>query len=333
MEDLYIVTGANGHLGNTIIRRLVSQGKKVRGLVLKNDHRNFLRNLGVEIIRGDILDKYAIDKLFAHSEKYCVKVIHAASLITIKSKYDPSIYTVNIIGTQNILKACKKYGVKKLVYVSSVHAIPEKNNNKLIKEISYFDPNKVVGHYSKSKAIATQHVLSSVGDSFDIVVVHPSGIIGPYDFGLNGHLTKLILQYIKGSLRFYVDGGYNFVDVRDVAKGILLALEKGKNGETYILSGHYASIKDLLQIVSYIIGYKPLKAKVPYELVNSLSPIIELFYNSINRQPLLTPYSLYTLKSNSNFSHLKATKQLGYTSRPLVETLNDTINWIIRTYN
>ena len=164
------------------------------------------------------------------------------------------------------------------------------------------------------------------------MVVHPSGIIGPYDYG-KGHMTQMIMSYLGGSLTACVKGGYDFVDVRDVAQGILAAAEKGRSGECYILSNAYINVKDLLRQLAGITGGKRIRTVLPQWFIKPLAPVAELYYKLRKESPLFTQYSLYTLLSNSNFSHEKATRELGYLPRDMGETLRDTVDFLANERN
>lgn len=158
-------------------------------------------------------------------------------------------------------------------------------------------------------------------------IVHPSGIIGPNDYG-SSHLTQLIIDYANKRLKACVKGGYDFVDVRDVADGVIKACRKGKRGECYILSNRYVEIKELLDMVSEARHAKTIKSILPMWLAKLTAPLSEIYYAALKQPPLYTRYSLYTLHSNSHFSNDKAKKELGYKNRDLKETIEDTIIWL-----
>ncbi|MBS4916442.1 MAG: NAD-dependent epimerase/dehydratase family protein [Clostridiales bacterium] len=326
MKELYLVTGAKGHLGNTIIRRLKSEGKWVRGLALPGDSSKALNQLDVEVFEGDICDPASIEPAFETKEPCERIVIHTAGIVSIASKFQQKVFDVNVTGTANIIALCRKYSTKRLIYTSSVHAIPAVKGT-VLTEITQFDPDKVEGLYAKTKAQAAQLVLDAAKAGLDAIVVHPSGIIGPYDYG-HGHLTQLIMDYLDHRLVACVNGGYDFVDVRDVADGILSAAEHGSAGACYILSGHYCSIPALLNMLSELSGRKPVKTILPTWLAKATAPLAEWYYKLRHQPPLYTRYSLFTLGSNADFSYEKAKEELGYQPRPLAQTLKDTVGWL-----
>ncbi|MEG0692601.1 MAG: NAD-dependent epimerase/dehydratase family protein [Oscillospiraceae bacterium] len=327
MSELYIVTGGYGHVGNTVIKELIRRGKSVRALVLPTDNSVSLDGFNVELFGGNICDIASLEPLFSTDNSRDIIVIHTAGIITIATKFQQIVYDVNVIGTKNIIAQCLKHKVKKLVHVSSVHAIPEIADRGVIKEITTFNQDEVIGLYAKTKAEATQAVLDSTKEGLDAVVVNPSGIIGPFDYG-HGHITQLIMDYLDGRLTSGIDGGYDFVDVRDVAYGILSAAQNGKTGECYILSGGFHTIRELLSILHRASGKRPIKSFLPIWFVQFTAPLAEAYYKLLKQPPLFTKYSLYTLSSNSNFSNAKAKRELGFTSRDFAETLNDTVIWL-----
>ncbi|MEW6081347.1 MAG: NAD-dependent epimerase/dehydratase family protein [Bacillota bacterium] len=325
MSELFLVTGAAGHLGGTIVKKLLERGKKVRALVLPGE--KYIPEGVSEIFFGDVCDVNSIEPAFVYNENESLIVIHCAGIVSIASKYNQSVYDVNVIGTKNVVDLCEMHKIFKLVYVSSVHALPEKRNPEIVREASCFKPDDVVGLYAKTKSEATSYVLTAAGRGLNASVVHPSGITGPFDYG-RGHLTTLIIDYCKRRLTAGMNGGYDFVDVRDVADGIVSACEKGRKGECYILSNKFFTVREMLHMLHKITGNKEIKTFLPLWFVKVTAPLAELYYKILKQKPLYTVYSIYTLNTNAQFSHEKATRELDYTTRDMYETLTDTINWL-----
>lgn len=323
----YLVTGAAGHLGFNVVKKLVESKKQVKAFVLPNDKN--VENLPkeVDICYGNVTSTEDVNKLFEHKNNEELIVIHCAGIVTIATKFDQLTYDVNVIGTKNIVDACIKNEVKRLVYISSVHAIRELPNKEVISETKDFNSNGVIRLYAKTKAEATKYVLDNVENGLDAVVIHPSGIAGPYDYG-HGHITQLITDFYKGGLTAGVKGGYDFVDVRDVADGIITAAIKGKKGECYILSNKFFEVRELIDTFAKVTNKKTIKTYLPLWFAKLTAPLAELYYKLLKQTPLYTKYSLYTLQSNSNFSHKKATKELNYNPRPFEETIKDTITFL-----
>lgn len=326
-KKIYIVTGANGFLGNNVIRRLEQTGAEIRALVLPNESVRSLEGLNCTIYRGDVTRKDTLDEIFAVDPEAEVYVIHCAAIVYIKSRYNPKVYDVNVNGTKNVAEKVLEHGAR-MVCVSSVHALKEKPNRGLMREASSFDPEAVKGLYAKTKAEIANDILELTREKgLDACIVQPSGIIGPRDYG-NSHLTQLILDFARGRLTACVRGGYDFVDVRDVADGIVQACEKGRKGECYILSNRYVEVKELLDDVSEVRGMKKIRTVLPMWFAKMTAPLSELYYKMRRQTPLYTRYSLYTLTANAHFSNRKAACELGYRNRDFKETIRDTVRWL-----
>lgn len=281
----------------------------------------------LEIYVGDVCNKESLRGFFTNRENKELVVIHCAGIVSIASQEVPAVFKVNVNGTRNVVDLCEEYHIKKLVYVSTVHAIPEKQKGEIITEIKDFNPDEVVGFYAKTKSEATAYVLAAARRGLNASVVHPSGISGPYDNG-NGHLTTLVIDYCKNRLVAGIKGGYDFVDVRDVAVGIIACCSKGKPGEGYILSNKYFTVPEILSMLHEITGKREIKTILPLWLAQLTAPLAELYYKILRQTPLYTAYSIYTLNSNAQFSHEKATIELGYTTRDMRQTLGDTVDWL-----
>lgn len=324
MKRTYLITGAKGHLGGTLVRMLENGPEQVRGLVLSSEPAEDYGN--VRYFQGDVRDPASLRPFFEGAEGEAV-VIHTAGVVDISDQVTPLMFDVNVNGTKNVVALCREYGVKRLVYVSSVHAIPEQDRDSVLKEVDSFDPD-LVGGYAKTKAEATQAVLDAAKAGLDAVVVHPSGILGPYD-GSGNHLVQMVKDYVAGKLPACVRGGYDFVDVRDVASGCLTAAEKGKAGECYILSNRHYEVKDVLRIAKQECGGRRLPV-LPLWMAKAAAPLLGWLARRRRERPLYTKYSLYTLHSNDKFDHDKATAELDYRPRDLRQTIRDTVRWLHR---
>ena len=225
MFEKYLITGATGFLGRAVLAQLRNSQAEIRALVMDGDPLTRELPQNVRVMTGDVCDEAALERFFAGAdEQTCV--IHCAGIISVATHPGDRIYRVNVDGTRNILKFCRQCGVGKLVHVSSVHAIPEKPKGTEIAETTVFSPELVKGDYAKSKAMATALVLQAAKEGLNASVVFPSGIIGPGDLG-KGSITNMLLSFLAGKLPLAVKGGYDFVDVRDVASGVVACAERG----------------------------------------------------------------------------------------------------------
>lgn len=322
---MWLVTGATGHIGNVLVQKLLRRGEKVRALIPPNESRDPLKGLDVETVEGDVLD---LDSVFA-SMRGVRGVFHLAGIISIMPGPNPFVRRVNVDGTKNILHAAKETGIKKVVYTSSIHAI-QRVEDSVIDESLPYDSDNPYGAYDRSKAEATLEVLHAARAGLEAVVVCPTGVIGPYDFR-GSMMGAVIHDAAAAKPSFYVDGAYDFVDVRDVANGLISAAENGKRGESYILSGNKISVRYLLETVREITGRGFFQMKIPFDLAKFAACFTPMYYRLAHATPRFTPYSLEVLKSNSNISHAKATRELGYKPRSIYQSISDTVKWILES--
>lgn len=325
MYQAYLITGATGFLGRAVLQLLLAHSCRILALVMDKDPLAYTIPENVTVFCGDLTDKDTLRSFFAAGgDNFCV--LHCAGLISIASKPDEAIYRVNVQGTQNIIDLCCEFGAEKLVYVSSVHAIPEKPAPETITEPDRFAPDEILGDYGKSKSMATALVLEAAQSGLNASVVLPSGILGPGDLA-RGNMTRMLLAFCRGRLPLGVKGGYDFVDVRDVAVGVLACAERGKAGECYILSGHYTTIQDMFSLTASQLGRKAPKFCVSATLASCAAPVFEKIAQLRGERPFFTPYSIAVLRSNGHFSNAKAVGALGFHARPLRETLQSMILW------
>ena len=314
------VTGAGGHIGANLIRELLHDNHEVR-VLYRSDRRPF-HNLDVEKIRGDILDTVSIENFCSGFDV----VIHLAARISIGKQSYKKLYDINLTGTQNVLKAARKKGVKKFIHFSSIHALKVSENSKVLDENCQLAVDSK-NFYEKTKALAEQYVLKQKSDAFEVIVLNPTGVIGPYDFKPS-YMGKFLIDVYKNKINPIVPGGYDWVDVRDVAASALAAIKKGRNGERYILSGRYASLFELSRIIGQIKTQKINTIVLPFWLAKAALPFIQLTAKITHKEPLFTKDSLSVLQTgNTVFSHEKALKELGHNPRALEETLKSALKW------
>ena len=234
---------------------------------------------------------------------------------------------VNVGGMQNVIAACRASGVRRLVYTSSIHAIAEPPHGTVIDESQPFDPDRVLGEYARSKARATLLLLDEVRKGgLDAVICCPTGVIGPKDYGIS-NIGQLILDFASGYLKSYVSGAYDFVDVRDVARGLVLAADKGRLGCHYIFSGAQVQVPELMKELARDIGYPAPTYRIPAVIARTAGIFASVYYKLLRRRPVFTAYSIDVLKSNSLVSSARAREELGYTSRPWQESIREQVEW------
>lgn len=317
-----LVTGATGHIGNVLVRELVAQGRAVRALVLPKENTRSLAGLPIEIVEGNVLD---LDSLrCAMQDVTCV--YHLAGMITIMPGKNEQVRRVNVEGTRNIIQLMRELQIRRLVYTSSIHALKRVPQGILMDENLPFDPDNPVGAYDRSKAEASLLIQQAVRDGLDAVLVCPTGVIGPHDY-LGSEMGVLIHSWMDSGVRFLIKGAYDFVDVRDVAHGIVLAGERGKAGQVYILSGEKIHMERMQVLVRQAAGLQPQVILIPTWLALFAANFTPWYYRMTGSKPRFTRYSVVTVTGNSDISSQRARSELGYQPRSLHESLQDTVQW------
>jgi dihydroflavonol-4-reductase len=314
------ITGASGHIGNCLVRELVS--RRIQTRVLVHKFENDLRNMPLEIVKGDL---FSVDSLNDLCEGVDI-VYHLAAKIAIDEKDRELVYKTNVQGTQNLVNSCIGKKVKKLVHFSSIHALNSHPPDQVIDETrSLVNSEKMV--YDFSKANGERIVIKAAENGLDAVIVNPTAVVGPYDYQ-GSYLGQALKKIFLNKLPMLIHGGYDWVDVRDVVDGAIKAAEKGRRGERYLLSGHYCTLKELSEMIGRIGNKKTPKYIAPMFLARIGRPFIALYANLRNEHPLYTKESLDILKhSPKEISSGKAANEFGYHPRPLEETLTDTFKW------
>lgn len=320
------VTGATGHVGNVLVRELVGRGQKVRAVVHPDETTEAIAGLDVEVVRADVRNPESLFSAFVGADL----VYHLAGIITISGGQARLLHEVNVLGARNVTQACLRAGVRRLVYTSSVHALEVPPDGVPLCETTEFRPEALDGDYARSKARASIEIRKGVEQGLDAVMVFPSGIIGPYDFRLSD-MGYLFTDFARGRLKAYVDGAYDFVDVRDVVAGLLLAAGKGRRGEGYILSGERVTVAGLLTLLEQVTGVRARARRLPLPLARFAAWFAPAYYRLRRAKPRFTSYSLRVLASNCLMSSAKAAGELGYAPRPLRETVRNTMEWFVAT--
>jgi dihydroflavonol-4-reductase len=239
-----LITGAAGHLGNVLVRELLHRGEKVRVLILPGEDTRSLNGLPVDCVIGNVLDPESLSWAMRDVDT----VFHLAALVSIMEDKANLLEAVNVDGTRNVINAAKAAHVKQLVYTSSIHALERPPKGVQISEALAFDPDNPAGPYDRTKAQASLLVKAAANQGLDTRILCPTGVVGPYDYR-RSEMGGLILDFMQRRVNFMVDGAFDFVDVRDVAKGQILARDNGKPGETYILGGETIELKWLHTLV------------------------------------------------------------------------------------
>lgn len=313
------VIGASGLIGNNLCRSLLQKGYKVKALVHQNTQS--LEGLPIEKHQGDILDPIALRNFLTG----CHTVFHAAGKISIDGDKDGMVHAVNVIGTKNIVEACLSTGVQKLIYFSSIHAVEQQPEGPLDESRPLVKTSSLQHHQAKSDA--QREVLKGVSQGLDTIILIPTAAIGPYDFQPSLLGQGLIALYNR-TLPTLIDGGFDWVDVRDIAKAAIAAMERKNPSQQYVISGMWRTVKDLAYLVQDVTGVQPPKFTSPQWLARMGLPFAKAMSRLTHAPMLYTQETLLVLeRCNRNISSLKARRELGFYPRPLSETLRDTFGW------
>jgi dihydroflavonol-4-reductase len=316
-----VVTGATGHVGNNLVRALLAQGRTVR--VLLHDQTPSPRSLAglqVERVSADVRDLATLQAGFAGASV----VYHLAAQISIASRTDPLLDAVNVRGTANVLRAAEECGVRRVVHMSSVHALSALPEDEPIDETRPLVEEQGALPYDRSKADGERAVQAAVERGLDCVIVSPAAVLGRHDYGPSLQGAGL-LAMMRNRAPLAVAGAYNWVDVRDVVAGALAAEQRGRTGERYLLSGHVCTLRELATHLAQQTGARSPLVTLPRALLWLALPFVALAARLRGSRPLYTRNALQILGSNCDFRCDKARRELGFTPRPLLETIADTV--------
>jgi dihydroflavonol-4-reductase len=316
---LATVTGASGHLGANLVRALIDKKWQVRALIHRETQS--LEGLDIERVPGDVLDEESLRQAFAGADT----VFHLAGRISIVGWERREVEAINITGVRNVVAACEATGVKRLIHVSSFHAHQQEPLDEPLDESRPLHEG-TYPPYDHSKAEGERIVRAAMEKGLNAVIINPSGMLGPNDFKPS-YFGATLLSIARGRMPALVDAGMCWVDIRDVAEGMIKACEKAEPGAKYILGGHWVTLRYIARQVTGITGVKPPHIVLPMWAAKAVAPPAMFFDRIRGRRPLFTPISMRELESNPDISHEKASRELGYEPRPLEQALADTIAW------
>lgn len=317
-----LVTGATGFVGAAVARALVSAGWQVRALVRASSDRSNLKGLPVEIAVGDLTDGATLARALAD----CPALFHVAADYRLGTRDPSQLYRCNVEGTRNILAAARQGGVERIVYTSSVATIGLPQDRSPGVESTPVALSDMIGHYKRSKYLAEEVVRDSARTDVPVVIVNPSTPVGPGDIKPTP-TGQFVLDAATGRTPAYVDTGLNIVHVDDVAAGHLLAYQRGRPGERYILGGQDMTLREILVQISRIVGRRPPRIRLPHAAVLGIAHVAEAFSKVSGRATRITVEAVRMSEKRMFFSSAKAINELGYRSRPSVEALEDAVRW------
>jgi dihydroflavonol-4-reductase len=318
-----LVTGATGFIGANLVRELLKQNYQVKALVRQHSNQKNIEGLNIDTAHGDLRDRLSLDSALED----CEALFHVAASYTFWTRRPAEIYESNVGGTENILAAALTKGVKKVVYTSTESTIGVDKGSGLGTEEMEINPDTLAGDYKKSKLEAERLALKMYGDGLPVVIVNPTMPVGPFDIKPTPS-GKLIVDFLNRKMPAYVNTGLNIIDVEDVAKGHILALEKGRPGERYILGNRNLTLKDIFIILEGISEIKAPRIRIPIWFTLFIAHIDEFISGNILKRPPKVP--LAGVKTSRKFRHFdcsKAINELGLPQTPVEEAFIKATEW------
>ena len=321
-----LITGAAGFVGSAVLRELLKKGHKVKALVRQSSVLDNLKNLDVDIVYGDLKDRDSLKKCL----KDCKYLFHVAADYRLWIPKPEEIYQNNVTGTENLMEEALNSQIEKVVYTSSVAVLGKPIEGDIADEKTPVSVSQLIGHYKKSKFLAEEKVKELYKTRrLPVVIVNPAAPVGPRDIKPTP-TGKMILDAAMKKIPAYLDTGLNIVHVDDVAKGHILAFNKGKLGERYILGGENLTLKEMLEMISILCGNNPPKIMLPRKPLYPIAYIFEIFARLFNlKYPMLTVDMIRMAEKKMFYSSEKAKKELNYNYKSAKFALKDAIQWFI----
>jgi len=314
-----VITGASGFLGAHLARTLKDRGVEVRAA--DRSRGPALDDVDVEFVEIDVLDPASLRAAFEGQDR----VFHLAAIISIVGDPTGEVWRVNVHGPRNAATVAFECGGGRFVHCSSVHSFDLERCGPSLDESGLPTTHPDAPAYDRSKRAGEEAVRLVVQKGLDAVVVNPTGIIGPDDRGPS-RMGETVLQFMTRKIPVGITGQFDFVDVRDVVEGLIAAGDRGRTGDNYLLSGSRLSIRELGMLVERYSGVPVPPLSIPLRLVTPLAPLV-MQIEQRTKKPIFTPDAMHALKYSPVVSHYRAATDLGYRSRPIHETVRDTVAW------
>ena len=316
-----LVTGAAGFLGSHVARQLVAGGEEVRVLMRPSSSNRAISDLSLEYVTGDLRDAGSLDRAM----KDVQRVFHVAADYRLWAKKPQDIYDSNVGGTKNLLAAAERAGVEQLIYTSTVATIAV-DRPELPNEFTDAKLDEMVGHYKRSKWMAEQEVLQAAKKGLPVIVAMPTTPVGPWDWKPTP-TGKIILDFLNGKMPGYVETGLNFVGVEECAAGHLLAAEKGKVGERYLLGAENLTLKELLDTLAKITGLAAPTWKIPHGLALGVAYVETGFSRMIGKEPQIPVEGVKIAQHKMFVDASRAKRELGFQPGPVAAALERAVRW------
>jgi dihydroflavonol-4-reductase len=317
-----LVTGATGFVGSHVVRQLVAAGHSVRVLVRPTSKLSVLEGLAVEPLEGDLRNESSLSRAIQGVQR----VYHVAADYRLWTPIPAEIYESNVEGTRHLIEVAHRAGVERIVYTSTVATIAVPRHGALPNEETHAGLKEMIGHYKRSKFLAEQVALDAAKSGAPVVIVNPTAPVGPGDWKPTP-TGRIILDFLKGKMPAYVDTGLNVVPVEDVATGHLLAAEKGRVGERYILGGRNMTLKQILDTLAAITGRKAPRIKLPHAMALMAGYADEIFSRFAGREPRIPVDGVKMSRHKMFVESDKAERELGYKPAKVEAALERAVRW------
>ncbi len=321
--DTILVTGASGFVGSAVLRALAAQGARVRALLRPSSSRRNLQGIACEVSEGDIADPASMATALT-GVRY---LFHVAADYRLWAPDPSTIMRANLEGTRTVMEAALAAGVERVVHTSSVATLRAADAATIVDETAALAQDEAIGAYKQSKVAAERLVETMARErGLPAVIVSPSTPIGPGDIKPTP-TGRIVVEAARGRIPAFVDTGLNLVHVDDVAAGHVLALEKGRVGERYILGGQNASLREMLAVIAALTGRRAPTVSLPRAPLWPLAVAAESVARFTGREPFVTRDALKMASHHMFFTSAKAERELGYTARPYRVALADALAW------
>jgi dihydroflavonol-4-reductase len=320
-----LVTGASGFVGAAVARALVREGWQVRALARPGSDRRNIQALPVEVSEGNLADRPSLDRALSG----CEALFHVAADYRLGAPDPRQLYQTNVDGTRNILEASRQAGVRRVVYTSSVATVGIPTDGSPGNEDTPVSVGDMIGHYKRSKFLAEQEALAAAVDGLPVVVVNPTTPVGPGD-SKPTPTGQIIVDFLSGRMPAYVDTGLNVVAVEDVAAGHLLAAERGRVGERYVLGGRNMTLKQILDVLSDVSRRAAPRLRIPHIVALAAAYADQTFSWMAGREPRIPLEGVRMARHKMFVDSSKAARELGYETTPVERALERAVQWYER---
>jgi nucleoside-diphosphate-sugar epimerase len=321
---MILLTGANGHLGANLLRRLIADGTAVRVLLRPDSDNSSLDGLSVEHVFGDLSDPASL----VAATKGVANIYHCAAQISTTTGAEQQIFANNVLGTRNLLRAALENGVERVVVSGSLSAVGHRADGPT-DESEPFNPFEHHPPYAVTKAAVEHECMKAVVDGLDVVIAISCAILGPFDFKPS-RMGQVLINYANGRLWAYIPGGFEFVTTRDIVEGHVLCMHQGRTGQRYIFNTGFMTFDALFELYSEITG-RPKPLRLPPAMMMVAAEIGELAHRYIipGRRQLLTPAAVRLIRMGRRADSSKAQRELGYRPGSIADAVREAHEWFV----